>query len=121
MLCIFVSCSLFAERQNTDKPVTMKTALNQFKTEIRQFYLISLLNLVFAALAIAFGVQYIVSAVLGASADPATSWIRILTGALALSCFGLGIGWIQSTARVFEGVETIKADLDTEGDAITDD
>ncbi len=99
----------------------MKSAQNQFKAEIRQFYLISLLNLVFAALAIAFGVQYIVSAVLGQSADPATTGLRMLTGALAVSSFGLGIGWILSTARVFEGVEKIQDDLDAEGDAITDD
>jgi hypothetical protein len=99
----------------------MKTARNQFKAEIRHFHLISLLNLVFAALAIAFGVQYIVSAVLGQSADPSTTGLRMLSGALALSCFGLSIGWILSTARVFEGVEKIKDDLDAEGDGITDD
>lgn len=99
----------------------MKPEHNQFRTEIRHFYRISLLNLVFAALSIAFGVQYITTAVLGQSADPTTTWLRMLTGAIALSCFGLGIGWIISTARVFKGVGMIKDDLDAEGEAITDE
>ncbi len=43
------------------------------------------------------------------------------TGAIALICFGLGIGWIISTVRIFEGVVTIKDDLEADGDAITDE
>jgi hypothetical protein len=95
--------------------------LLRFRTEIRHFYLVSLLNLVFAALAIAFGVSYIVTAVLGQAAYPAIPGLRVLTGAIALICFGLGIGWLISTIRVFEGVEEVKEKLDAEGKTITDD
>jgi len=95
-------------------------ALSQFRTEIRHFFLISILNLVFAAIAIAFGVQYIVTAILGQDMDPLTIGVRMFTGAVALVCFGLGIGWILSTVRVFEGIVEIKDDLETAGAAITD-
>lgn len=99
----------------------MNPAYNQFKTEITNFYVISLFNLVFAALAIAFGVQYIVIAVLGQSADPAMAGLRMLSGAVAVICFGLGLSWLLSTIEVFEGVEEIKDKLDLEGTSITDD
>jgi len=47
----------------------MNPVFSQFRTEIRQFFQVSLLNLVFAAIAIAIGVQYIVTAILGQSQD----------------------------------------------------
>ena len=98
----------------------MKPVLSQFRTEIRHFYIVSLFNLVFAALAIAFGAMYIIAAVNGLTADPVWLWLRIITGAIAMACFGLGISWLLSTLKVFEGVEAIKDDLDGEGDDISD-
>ena len=96
-------------------------ALSQFRTEIRHFYIVSLFNLVFAGLAIAFGVIYIIATVLGLTEGLATPWFRIITGAVATICFGLGLSWLLSSIRVFEGVEEIKENLDAEGDDITDD
>lgn len=99
----------------------MNPALIRLRTEIRHFSLISLLNLVFAAIGIAFGICYMVTAVLGLVVDPATPVLRILTGALAMACFGLGISWLSSTVRIFEGVGEISDKLDETGDTITDD
>lgn len=97
----------------------MNPALEQFKKESINFYLVSLINIVFAALAIAFGVQYIVNAVI-VPADPATFGFRVLTGAVALICFGLGLSWLLSSLGVFEGLENIRDILCSEGDAISD-
>lgn len=103
----------------------MTNALIQFRTEIRHFFLVSLLNLVFAAIAIAIGVQYIVTAIIAQTIDPAIPGfpvipgLRIFTGAIAMCCFGLGIGWILSTVRIYEGIVTVKDDLKKDGDAIT--
>jgi len=105
----------------------MNPILSQFRTEIRQFFLVSLLNLVFAAIAIAIGVQYVVTAILSQTIDPfipgfpVIPGLRIFAGAIALICFGLGIRWILSTVRIYEGIVTIKDDLEKAGDAITDD
>jgi hypothetical protein len=105
----------------------MTNTLSQFRTEIRHFFLVSLLNLVFAAIAIATGVQYVVTAILGQTLDPVMPGLpvipgfRIFTGAIALVCFGLGIRWILSTVTIFEGIVTIKDDLMADGDAITDE
>jgi hypothetical protein len=105
----------------------MTDTISNFRTEIRHFFLISLLNLVFAAIAIAMGVQYIVTAILGQTLEPVIPGFpvvfgfRFFTGAIAMVCFGLGLGWILSTVRVFEGIVTIKDDLEKNGDTITDE
>lgn len=102
-------------------------AIRQFRTEIRHFFLISLMNLVFADIAIAIGVQYIVTAILGQTMDPLMPGfplipgIRMLTGVIAMCCFGLGIGWILSTVRIYEGIVAIKDDLRKDSDTITDE
>ncbi len=93
----------------------------RLRREIRHFYLICILNIVFAALAMAFGVNYIVAAVLGPATGFTSPEIRMLTAAVAMVCFGLGISWLISTIRIFEGIEVIKDRLDEEGVSITDD
>jgi len=117
-----VSCSLFARRQNTDKPVNsmQNQALIQLRTEIRHFSLICLLNIVFAAMVIAFGIIYVIAAVVGLPTGLNTPLFRILIGAVAMVLFGLGIQWLIATRKVFEGVEVINDTLDAEGTAITD-
>lgn len=89
--------------------------------EIRHFYLICILNIVFAALAMAFGVNYIVAAVLGPETGFTSPGIRMLTAAVAMVCFGLGISWLISTIRIFEGIEVINDRLGAEGASITDE
>ena len=98
----------------------MKPALIQFQKEIRHFYLVSFANLVFAALAIAVGVTYIIAAVLDLTGAPVIPGFHIITGIVAMVCFGLGLSWLFSSIRVYEGVEEIKDDLDAAGDDITE-
>jgi hypothetical protein len=103
----------------------MTDTLSQFRTEIRHFFLISLLNLVFAAIAIAIGVQYVVAAILAQTLDPfipgfpVIPGFRILTGAIALCSFGLGVSWILATVRIFSGIATIKKDLERNEGSLT--
>ncbi len=88
----------------------MTSAHNRFQSEIRHFFRVSLLNLVFAALAIAFGVSYGISAITGQGSDPAGAGLRIVTGAIALAGFGLGIAWLLATVRIFRGIRQIRED-----------
>lgn len=97
----------------------MNPALNQFKTEIRHFSYVSLFNLTFAGIAIAFGVSYMVAAVFGLTLDPMMIRFPMLFGAVAMISFGLGISWLLTTARVFEGIVNIKGKLESEGETIT--
>ncbi|MDO9325472.1 MAG: hypothetical protein Q7T80_11005 [Methanoregula sp.] len=99
----------------------MNPALDQFKKEIRHFSRVSVFNLTFAGIAIAFGVSYIVAAVFGMTLDPMMTRFPMLFGAVAMISFGLGISWLLTTARVFEGVVIIGRKLGSEGDAIMDE
>jgi hypothetical protein len=99
----------------------MKPALSQFKKEITNFYVIALINIVFSALAIAFGVSSAVTAILGLTLDVGIPFPRIGSGILAMICFGLGLSWLLSTVRIFEGIESIQDTLCRKDEEISGD
>ena len=83
------------------------TTETRFKRELNSFFAVTLLNVVFGAQAVALGVVVVVASVLG-TMESATPALRVLAGALALACFGLGIAWIRSSALVLRGVAVIR-------------
>ncbi|MFA5346732.1 MAG: hypothetical protein WC294_01220 [Methanoregula sp.] len=85
--------------------------LLRLRSELNSFFLLVLLNLVFGALAIAFGVQFIVTSVLGLTGGHSLSLQGIIGGSLSMVCFGLGIAWIISSAEIFEGIEGIRTEF----------
>ena len=99
----------------------MNAATSQFRKEVRNFFCISILNIVFATLAIAAGITYLVIAVIGLNAGNPSPVLRVSTGVLAMVSFGLGLSWLLSTTRVFRGVAKIKGDLDSLKDTGTED
>lgn len=99
----------------------MNTALVRFRSEITNFYLVALLNIVFSALAIAFGVSSVAGAVLGIRPDAGIPFIQIGSGVLAMICLGLGLSWLLSSVRIFDGVESIRDILCTKEPALSED
>jgi hypothetical protein len=86
--------------------------LAQFKNELDSFFVLVLLNIVFGALAIAFGVQFMVSSVQGVTMEQSLSLIRIMGGSLSMVSFGLGIAWIISSVKIFEQIEQIRSEFE---------
>jgi hypothetical protein len=80
----------------------------RFRRELNSFFGVTLLNVVFGAQAIALGIAYVVAAVTGTSEVPADPALRVLAGALAFACFGLGLAWVRSSAMVLRGVALIR-------------
>jgi len=97
----------------------MDPALSQFQKEIRHFSRISVFNLSFAGIAIAFGLTYLIATVFGLTLDPMMTRFPVLSGGVAMISLGLGIGWLLTTARVFEGIVNIGHQLEREGETIT--
>lgn len=88
----------------------MTDTLNaRFIRELNSFYLITLMNVVFGALAIAFGVQYLVSSVLGLADGGAFSLLRMATAAFSMTGFGLGLSWIISSVKIMGGLHDIRS------------
>jgi hypothetical protein len=80
----------------------------QFQGELDSFFFLALLNMAFGALAMAFGMQYILLAVLGQPIVQTGPVLRILGGAISLAGFGLGLSWILTSARVLRGIREIR-------------
>lgn len=87
------------------------TTFSLFKSELDSFFLLTLLNVVFGALAVAFGIQFIVSSVLGITGVLAPPLLRIAAGAISLICFGLGLSWLVSSVEIMEGIEEIRSEI----------
>jgi hypothetical protein len=81
--------------------------LPRFKKEINRFFALLLLNLAFGALVMAFGMQFIVTSVLGQTGIQASAILRALTGIFAMVCFGLGLSWVLFSARILKGITQI--------------
>jgi hypothetical protein len=83
--------------------------LQQFGNELKSFFMLVLLNLVFGALALGFGMQVIVATVLactaGEPASPVLFAIRIVAGG-AGAC--IGFFWILASARILRGIQGVR-------------
>ncbi|MCX6689839.1 MAG: hypothetical protein NTZ39_09175 [Methanoregula sp.] len=83
----------------------------RFKSELSSFYLLVLLNLVFGALAMAFGIQFVIASVLGLTGGQTTPEFRMITGVFSMVCFGLGISWVLSSAKILKGITGIRREF----------
>lgn len=99
----------------------MQSTLIQFQKEIRHFSLVTSANLFIGTIAIAAGMLYIIAALLGLAAGDVSSEFRIVVGAIALVCIGLGVSVLHGTLDISNGVRAIKKTLAAESPAITDD
>ena len=96
----------------------MNPALSQFKKEIRHFSLVTSANLIIGAIASAAGILYIIAAILGFTTNLVSPELRVIAGAIAMVCFGLGVSVLHVTRGIYRG---LRDKLDGEGPAVTDD
>jgi hypothetical protein len=82
--------------------------LSQFRHELNSFFVLVILNIVFGALAMAFGMQFMISSVLGLAGGQIPVVLRILTGAISLAGFGLGLSWVISSVKILKGITGIR-------------
>jgi hypothetical protein len=59
----------------------------------------------------AFGMQYMIMAVLGLPLVQTAPVLRVLAGALSLAGVGLGLMWILSSAKVLRGIKGIRREV----------
>lgn len=88
-----------------------ETTHSRFSRELAHFFIISILNVVFGALAMAFGIQYIVMSVLGLTGGDPFSLKQIVTAGLSMIAFGLGLSWIISSVEILDGIDDIRKSL----------
>lgn len=88
-----------------------ETTHSRFSRELVHFFIISILNVVFGALAMAFGIQYIVMSVLGLTGGDPLSLKQIVIAGLSMIAFGIGLSWIISSVEILEGIDDIRKSL----------
>lgn len=101
-----------------------ESALIRFRSEIRHFYLITVANIVFAALLMAFGISGLVGQAVLIYETFSTAVYAIYSPAIpviALVAALAGLGWILTSVRVFEGIEAIKDELDEKRGEVSDE
>jgi hypothetical protein len=97
------------------------STLSQFKDELNSFFMLALLNMAFGALAMAFGIQYMVRAVLGLPLDQTDPALRVLAGLISLVGFGLGLMWVSTSAKVLRGMTRIRRDVRSHDGPVSDE
>jgi hypothetical protein len=86
-----------------------QTGLAQtFAAELRSFFVLCLLSLVFGALALAFGLQFIATALLAMAASGDFGIFPFLQALAGWAAVVIGFRWILSSARILKGVNPIR-------------
>ncbi|MGA2934423.1 MAG: hypothetical protein ABSD81_04645 [Methanomicrobiales archaeon] len=79
-----------------------------FASELQSFFALCLMNLVFGSLAMAFGMQFIVTAVLVMAEAGTFQWFPVFQVLLGWAAAVVGFRWILSSAKILKGVTKIR-------------
>lgn len=91
-----------------------ESTFRRFQREVRHFFRVSVMNIAFAALLMAFGLMIVVQEVVSIwetfTTEMSVTFSPVVL-IVAASAMIIGLAWIITSARVFEGIESIKDDL----------
>jgi hypothetical protein len=97
----------------------IKDVSTQFEDEIRSFWILSILNLVFAAITMAYGIMFIVTR-LQEMVNAGMLFIVPLTIVIiGFSAAVLGIKWMISSVEIFSSIEELKSAYDAKKGQMT--
>ncbi len=80
----------------------------RFSAELNGYFLLVVINLVFASLAVATGVQYMVWSTIHGTGGVEAGVPGMAMAMLSMICFGLGISWVITCARILSGITEIR-------------
>ena len=98
-----------------------KSTSENFASELHSFFVLCLMNLVFGGLAMAFGIQFIVTAVLVMTAAGTLEWFPVFQVLLGWAAAVVGLRWIVSTVEIFEGVTEIRGEYQEIEEPVSDE
>jgi len=98
----------------------MKTDVSpQFEDEIRSFWILSILNLVFAAITMAYGIMFIVTRLQEMVNAGTLLLVPLITVIVGFAVAVLGIKWILSSVEIFSSIEELKSAYDAKKGEMT--
>jgi hypothetical protein len=98
----------------------MKTDVSpQFEDEIRSFWILSILNLVFAAITMAYGIMFIVTRLQEMVNAGMLLLVPLIMVIVGFAAAVLGIKWILASVEIFSSIEELKSAYDAKKGQMT--
>jgi len=91
----------------------------QFEDEIRSFWIVSILNLVFAAITMAYGIMFIVTRLQEMIQAGSLLLVPLIIVIVGFSAAVLGIKWILASVEIFSSIEELKSAYDAKKGVMT--
>jgi polyferredoxin len=91
----------------------------QFDDEIRSFWILSISNLVFAAITMAYGIMVIVTRLQEMAQSGTLLLVPLIIVIVGLAAAVLGITWILSSVEIFSSIEELKSAYDAKKGQMT--
>jgi hypothetical protein len=91
----------------------------QFEDEIRSFWIVSILNLVFAAITMAYGIMFIVTRLQEMIQAGSLLLAPLIIVIVGFSAAVLGIKWILASVEIFSSIEELKSAYDAKKGVMT--
>jgi hypothetical protein len=95
--------------------------IGQFGAELTSFFIVTLLNIVFGALALAIGMQFIVVTALALSSGTIVTLSSLLLAATGAAGVILGLWWIITSSHILKGIKSIRREYRNRRDPVTDE
>lgn len=97
------------------------TVYSRYFRELSSYYRITLVNVVFGALAIAFGIFHIVALIPSLTDGEAHFLLWRSQATLTIVGFGLALAWVVSSVKIFRGIKDIRNLYKDQKAPVTDD
>jgi hypothetical protein len=91
----------------------------QFDDEIRSFWILSISNLVFAAITMAYGIMFIVTRLQEMAQSGTLLPVPLIIVIVGFAAAVLGIKWILSSVEIFSSIEELKSAYDAKKGQMT--
>ncbi len=96
-----------------------KDVSTQFEDEIRSFWILSISNLVFAAITMGYGIMFIVTRLQEMAHAGTLLLVPLIMVIIGFAAAVLGIKWILSSVEIFSSIEELKSAYDAKKGQMT--
>jgi hypothetical protein len=93
--------------------------IRQFGAELTSFFTVTLFNLVFGALAMAIGMQFIIATALALSSGTTITLLSLILAATGVAGVVLGLWWIVTSSRILKGIKGVRKEYRNRREPVT--
>ena len=95
--------------------------IRQFGAELTSFFIVTLFNLVFGALAMAIGMQFIIITALALRSGTTVTLLSLLLAATGVAGVIIGPRWIVTSSHILKGITGIRKGYRNRREPVTDE